>query len=245
MGTLIRAPLDRLLEDADLRAWREIPTSIVSDELNRTAGMNAAIAPLGRIVRFAGEALTVRVMVGDNLALHVAVSRAPAGCVLVVDAGGFTGTAVWGEILHTAAEARRLTAVVIDGAVRDRTALAQSRLPIFTRGATPNGPHKGWGGSINAAVQCGGVAVEPHDLVLGDGDGIAVVPRAQLGGLLERCRRRMQMEAAALVLIREGRTTLEALGIAVAVEEASVGASSARRRGARTASRRRGASAGS
>jgi len=228
MGTLIRAPLDRRLEDADLRAWREIPTSIVSDELNRTAGMSAAIAPLSRSMRFAGEALTVRVMVGDNLALHVAVSRAPAGCVLVVDAGGFMGTAVWGEILHTAAEARSLTAVVIDGAVRDRSALADSQLPIFARGATPNGLHKGWGGSINGAIQCGGVAVEPHDLVLGDADGIAVVPRVQLGGLLERCRRRMQSEVTALALIRQGKTTLDALSIAAPVEEVSAGASSAR-----------------
>jgi regulator of RNase E activity RraA len=203
--------------DDDMIPWRQIPAAIISDELQRSAGMTADITPISVRTCFVGEALTVHTMVGDNSALHVAANAAPAGCVLVVNAGGYLGTAVWGEILHSAALRRGVAAIVIDGAIRDRAILADSPIPVFARGSTPNGPHKGWGGMINGTIQCGGISVAPHDLIVGDRDGVVVIDRQQMPGLLERCKRRIGSEAAALARIRQGVSTLEALCINVEV----------------------------
>jgi 4-hydroxy-4-methyl-2-oxoglutarate aldolase len=219
MAVMLRRPLARLLTDAELDRWVSIPTTIISDELNRSAGMDAGIISIGPKCRFIAEAVTVQVMVGDNLALHVAANRTNSGTVLIVSAGGYAKTAVWGEILHTAAQARGVRGVVIDGAVRDRAALSRSSIPVFARGACPNGPHKGWGGSINGSVQCGGVTVDPGDLVIGDEDGVAVVPRGQIPGLRERCMARIEMETNALEKIKSGASTVELFGIVGAVQE--------------------------
>jgi 4-hydroxy-4-methyl-2-oxoglutarate aldolase len=198
-----------VLSDQELAVWAAIPTSIVADELNRAGGMSAAIRPLGQAERFVGEAVTAQIMVGDNLALHALVNVAPRGSVIVVDAGGFLGTAVWGEVLHTVAQVRGVAAVIVDGAIRDRDALRESPIPVFARGSTPNGPHKGWGGSINRDIQCGGVRVSPNDVLIGDPDGIVVVPRAELAGLLQRCTQRVLTEADAMRRIRGGESTLD------------------------------------
>jgi 4-hydroxy-4-methyl-2-oxoglutarate aldolase len=224
MTVSIRHPITRLLTDAELGCWEDIPTAILSDELNREAGLSSAIAPISQIARFVGEALTVNVMVGDNLALHVAVNAAPRGAAIVVNAGGCLTTAVWGEVLHAVATYRGVTGVVIDGAVRDRESLRRSGVPIFARGSTPNGPHKGWGGTINGSVQCGGVSVVPGDLIVGDADGVVAVPRAKLPGLLERCRGRIDREAGFLRQIAAGGQTTEILGLSAAVEREYEGA---------------------
>ncbi len=219
MAVTLRHPLCRLLSDPVLGEWSGIPTAVISDELNRSAGMSASIAPMSGASRFAGEAVTVHTMVGDNLALHVAAGRAPKGSVIVVNAGGYSRTAGWGEILHTCAEVRGVAAVLIDGGVRDRAVLSKSATPLFACGSAPNGPHKGWGGTINGVIQCGGIAVGPNDLLVGDADGVAVIPRHEIGGLLERCRRRMAGEESVLAKIRAGASSIEALGIDVAVHD--------------------------
>lgn len=223
MSVLVRRPICRIHTDGDLALWRQIPAAIISDELQRSAGMAADITPVSARTSFVGEALTVHTMVGDNSALHVAVNAAPAGSVLVVNAGGYLGTAVWGEILHAAALRRGVAAIVIDGAIRDRAILMDSDIPVFARGSTPNGPHKGWGGMINCTIQCGGISVAPHDLIVGDRDGVVVIDCRQLPGLLERCKRRIGSEASALTRIDQGVSTMDALRINVEVVTCDVG----------------------
>ncbi len=213
MAVILVRPLDRTLSDSELTSFADVPTAIVSDELNRETGMSAEIRPIGDAARFVGEALTIRAMVGDNLALHVAASRAPAGSVLVIDAGGYARTAVWGEVLQVAAQARGVAAVVIDGVIRDRARLRRSLLPVFARGACPNGPHKGWGGTINGRIQCGGMSVDAGDVVIGDEDGIVIVPRPLLPGLLERCLKRLNKDNAVVKRAAAGESTLEILGL--------------------------------
>ncbi len=217
MTVALRKPIARILSDADLAGWDRIPTTIISDELNREAGMEARIAPVSAAVRFVGEALTVTVMTGDNLALHVVANSAPRGTVLIVNAGQCSRTAVWGEILHAAAASQGVAAVIIDGVIRDRAALRQSSVPVFACGSTPNGPHKGWGGTINAPTQCGGVSVSPGDLIVGDDDGIAVIPRGRLPGLLDRCRERLQAETTLLERVRAGESSVKLLGLNVSI----------------------------
>ncbi len=213
MALKIYEPKWKQVSAKAMSAWRSVPTSIISDELNRFGAMTAEISPVAPESAFAGQALTVRVMAGDNSALHYAVSRAWPGAAIVVDAGGYLDTAVWGAILQRAAIRKGVTGIVIDGSVRDSSELRASEVPVYCRGIVPAGPHKGWGGEINGVIQCGGRAVAPGDLVCGDGDGVVIVPRNAADGLLQRCMDRMAMESRIETGIDAGRSTVELLGL--------------------------------
>jgi regulator of RNase E activity RraA len=206
------APTDRMSSD-DINVWRDIPTAVISDDLNRTGTMHAAIKPVGPGMNFAGQALTAQTMVGDNGTLHYALTTAWSGCVLIVDARAHLETAVWGGILTLAAKASGVIAAVIDGAVRDVAELCESGMAIYARGVIPNGPHKGFGGAVNGPIQCAGVAVNPGDLIVGDEDGVVVIRPEQLPGLLARCRARIAKEEAFAVQIEAGVSTVELMGL--------------------------------
>ena len=201
------------MKAAEIDAWRTIPTAVISDDLNRSGTMHAALKPVGPGMSFAGQALTAQTMVGDNGPLHYALTAAWKGCVLVVDARAHLETAVWGGILTMAAKAAGVVAVVIDGAVRDVAELRESGIAVYARGIVPNGPHKGFGGSVNTPIQCAGVPVDPGDLIVGDEDGVVVIRPGQLAGLMERCKARIAKEEAFVKQIESGVSTVELLGL--------------------------------
>ena len=213
MALTINKSIQDRLSEADLAAWREIPSAIISDELNRSATMVAAIKPLVPGTTFAAQALTAQVMVGDNAPLHHGVLEAWPGCAIVIDARGHLDTAVWGGVLTYMAKARGVAAVIVDGAIRDVAELRDSGLAVYCRGAVPNGPHKGFGGSVNVPIQCGGTPVDPGDLLVGDDDGIVVIRPSQIDGLLDRAKARIAHEEEVLREIDAGRPTVEITGI--------------------------------
>jgi len=204
--------VDHISKD-ELEAWSGIPTAVISDDLNRTGTMHAAIKPLTFGTHFAGQALTAQTMVGDNGTLHYALTTAWPGCVLVVDARAHVETAVWGGILTAAAKARGVIAVVIDGAFRDAAELRESGIAIYARAVVPNGPHKGFGGAVNVPIQCAGVPVQPGDLLVGDDDGVVVIRPDQLPGLMDRCRARIAKEEGFLEQIQAGVSTVKLMGL--------------------------------
>jgi 4-hydroxy-4-methyl-2-oxoglutarate aldolase len=213
MTVIFHDSAESKISDEQLEALRAHPVAIIGDELNRAQMMQAAIKPVGPGMGFAGRALTVNCMVGDNLALHHATALAVPGSVLVADARAHEDTAVWGGILHTAAKKRGVVAVVVDGAMRDVAELRDSGLPAYARAVVPTGPHKGFGGEINGPVQCGGVTVHPGDVLVGDDDGVVVIRPDQVEGLAERCAARVANEEKTLAGIAEGKTTVELLGL--------------------------------
>ncbi len=187
-------------------------TALITDCLGRFGGMRGDIRLLvGE--RVAGKAMTVQVVPGENGTIHRAVARATAGSVLVVAAGGGLERAVWGEVLARAAVAKGIAGVVIDGAVRDLEALRTVGLPTFALGAAPLGPHKGWAGRIGAPVACAGVVVHDGDLVVGDGDGVAVIPAADVERTRELASARQALEAGWLERIARGESTVDILGL--------------------------------
>lgn len=213
MPLQIHASPSHLLPAEEIAAWRGMPAAVISDELNRAGTMVAGIKPLAPGMVFVGQALTVQCMVADNAALHYALTVAWPGAVLVADAGGFLGSAVWGGILHYAAKKKGLAAVVIDGAMRDAAEIRASGLPAFSRGVVPTGPHKAWGGAINGPIQCGGMAVAAGDLLVGDDDGVVVVRPDQMAGLLDRCRARIAKEKETIARIDAGARTVDLIGM--------------------------------
>ncbi len=197
------------LSNDELAKWRQVPAAIIGDELNRTSTMQAAIKPVRANVQIAAQALTIQCMVGDNAPLHHGVPYAWPGCALVVDGRAHDDTALWGGILNAGAEAQGVAAVIIDGAVRDVVDLRKSDIVVYCRHVVPNGPHKGFGGGINVPIQCGGVAVNPGDLIVGDDDGVVVIRPDQMDGLYDRCQKRLANEEQAIKDIAAGKTTVE------------------------------------
>lgn len=166
----------RILSADELEKWRGLPPAVVSDCMNRTQVMAGAIKPVAEGMKLLGQARTVTCMAGDNSAAHVAIAMARPGEVLVIDAGGFEDTAIWGGIMTRAAVGRKLGGLVVDGAVRDVAEIREFGLQCFSRAVVPAGPHKGFGGIIDGPIACAGCPVKSGDLVIGDDDGVCVVP---------------------------------------------------------------------
>ncbi len=148
---------------------------------------------------------------GDNLAVHVAVTSAPRGSVLVVDIGRVPDRGYWGEVLTTAAEAAGLVGLVLDGGVRDVAALERHGFPVFSSTIALTGASKEQRGSVGAPVRVGGVMVGAGDWVVGDVDGVTVIPAASLDAVLAAGRAREAKEAGFFAALRDGKTTVELL----------------------------------
>jgi 4-hydroxy-4-methyl-2-oxoglutarate aldolase len=128
----------------------------------------------------AGKALTVRGAPGDNLALHRALAEAQPGEMLVADVGGGSMAAHWGGLMAVAARRCGLAGLVVNGAIRDRTELAELRFPVFFRGTSPRPPAKEVRGELRVSISIDGVHIHPEDLVVADADGVVVVPQHAL-----------------------------------------------------------------
>lgn len=196
-----------------LTSWSEIPTAIASDVLNRARSMAADIVPLQPGLRLLGQARTLSAMVADSSGIHVLGHLAGPGDVLVLDVGGYVDCACWGGNATRVAIRKGVAGLVLNGAVRDAAEIRQLGFAVFCRGTVPRGPHKGHGGDIDVPVAVGGVSVAPGDLVLGDDDGVVVVPLAEVRTALKAARDLMLREEAWVAEIEQGRTTAEIFGL--------------------------------
>jgi len=150
---------------------------------------------------------------GDNLAVHVAVTTAPAGSVLVVDVGRVVDRGYWGEVLTTAAQVAGLAGLVLDGAVRDVAALEAHRFPVFSAAVALTGATKNQPGTVGVPVRVGGILVASGDWVVGDVDGVAIVPAGSLDQVLAAGLAREEKEAGFFAALKGGSTTVELLGL--------------------------------
>jgi 4-hydroxy-4-methyl-2-oxoglutarate aldolase len=160
----------------------------------------------------AGPAYPVTCSPGDNLAVHAAVAEAPAGSVLVVAADP-PERGYWGEVLTTAAQARGIRGLIIDGGVRDVAALENHGFPVFAALVALRGASKLRGGGIGGPARVGDVEVRAGDWVVGDRDGVTVVDGDDLAGVVERGQARADKETAMFTKLREGATTVDLLGL--------------------------------
>ncbi|GAF14209.1 dimethylmenaquinone methyltransferase family protein [Bacillus sp. JCM 19046] len=165
-----------------------------------------------------GAAVTVSMKPGDNLFLHEAIYGGAPGYVLIADGKGHTKNAYMGELMAAAAEALGLEGIVIDGLVRDRSDLQALSLPIYAKGFVPNGPYKEGPGNINIPVSCGGVTVQPGDLVVGDDDGVTIVPRMEIEEVFQRAEKKQAYEQQRLQEIAAFKKEREAGGKSLTIE---------------------------
>ena len=177
------------------------------------AGMPPRVRPAWTGAVLAAPAFPVRCTPGDNLAVHVAVSRAPRGSALVVDVGDVPARGYWGEVLTTGALARGLSGLVIDGGVRDVAALERLDFPVFSATVALPGATKKWPGSAGVATVVAGVSVAVGDWIVGDVDGVVVVPGDRIEAVITAGRKRAGNEAGYFDALKGGKTTVELLDL--------------------------------
>ncbi|MEH7252390.1 RraA family protein [Neobacillus niacini] len=185
-----------------VNAYAQIPTSIISDGMERMFAMDSRIRPFHAKPSMAGHALTIHCPPGDNLVLQKAIEMAEPGDVLVLNMGGNTTQAPVGEIVVSNCIRRGAVGLVIDGAIRDSDILPTLEIPVFAKGVTHRGCYKDGPGEINVLIACGGVVVRPGDLVVGDSDGVVIVPYEVAEGLLPKLRNLVEKEVQVLEQIK-------------------------------------------
>jgi 4-hydroxy-4-methyl-2-oxoglutarate aldolase len=208
------------LDPTMVEAWTGVPTTIAADLLRGRTLVDPAIRPLRAFAgarRLAGPAVTAWCEYADYGPVHHAIAVARAGEVIVVAAGGRTDAAMIGELLSGAARLKGVAGVVVDGAVRDVGTLASwPDFPVFSRGRTPRGPSSMERGSVNAPVVVGGARVAPGDLVLGDDDGLVIIPSAEIIERLPAALAMVRAEDGWEARLAKGESTLEVFAVPAA-----------------------------
>nr|WP_227870901.1 RraA family protein [Orrella marina] len=177
-----------------VEAARAFPAAILADVAGRRGSLGARIRPLAPHMKVAGPAFTVEVRPGDNLMFHAALALAQPGDVIVVDGKGDETMALCGTLMSTQAQKAGIAGFVVDSAVRDSAEICEGEFPVFAIGTNPNGPTKGLAGRINWPVSIAGVSVSPGDLVVGDADGVVVIPRENAQAILSRAQGKVDAE---------------------------------------------------
>lgn len=198
-----------------LEAFKNLPTSTLSDAMGRHGAVDAAIRPVYDNISMVGCALTVLCFPADNLMTHKALTMVSPGDVLVIDDGDFN-TGCFGHKSAMLARSRGGTGVVVSGSVRDVAALRKDRFPTFARSVSPRAPQKNTPGSINVPVHIGGLVVNPGDIIVGDDDGVVVVPLAMAEQVLAKAKVRDQKEQQAATI---GELPLDPAGAILQVDD--------------------------
>ena len=215
MKSLVYLKVDRV--SADLcREAASVPVADLHEAMGpvhgRPALMSKRMRPLNRGLRAAGPATTCYCAPGDNLMMHRALYLAKPGDVLVIACQSEDSGAQWGDVAAQYAQRKGLAAVVVHGCIRDTDILEQLRFPVWSTAISPAHPEKSGPGSVNVPVVCGGVLVQPGDLVVADGDGVLVIPKLLAGETIARARERSKREDDIARSIREGAHVWDLIG---------------------------------
>ncbi len=201
-----RAPHDASLLDR----LRGTPTSFVVDAMGGRGALDWRIKPLpGGPQAMLGFALTCANGPDDNLALCAAVAQCQPGEVIVAGTDGYTGAAVAGDLTLGIARNRGVAGFVTDGLVRDTGDIEALAFPCFAMGVTPNSPNRNGPGSVGLPIICGGARIETGDIVIGDRDGVVIVPRASAEAVIARLADVRTAEAALQAAVRAGKTDVD------------------------------------
>ena len=207
------APIPREI----IARWSEVPASVAADIFGGSTLIDPAIRPLRAFAagkRLVGSAVTALCTGTDYGAVHHAIAVAEAGDVVVVEAGGRENPAIIGELLSGSARLKGVAGVIVDGAVRDSGRLRQwDDFPVFTRHVNPRGPSSMDQGVVNEVVSFGGARVAPGDLILGDDDGLVVIPHEEAEARLDAALARVNAEHGWERELMSGRTTLDVFSV--------------------------------
>jgi RraA family protein len=199
VGLRIKKRINRPSKEL-ITGFAGLPVANIADMMNRMFCIDAKIRPMNA-ASLLGPAFTIKARPGDNLLLHKALDLAQPGDILVVDAGGDMSNSIIGELMVLWAKKKNLGGFVIDGAIRDIGTLKNMDIPVYAAGITPAGPYKDGPGEINFSVSCGGVVINPGDILVGDEDGLVVIKPEDAPELLKKTQAKNLAEQKTMVEI--------------------------------------------
>jgi 4-hydroxy-4-methyl-2-oxoglutarate aldolase len=194
-----------------LKELKQLPSSTLHEAAGRIGALPSQIKPVANHFKVCGYAFPVQSPPGDNLWLHRAIYKANPGDILVVNVGLGYEFGYWGEILTNAAIEQGLGGLIINGCVRDRDRLVELPFPIFSRGfcIRGTGKDKTAQGILNHSTQIDDVIINPGDLIVGDNDGVVVIPKDKILEVLEEAKLREEKEKAVILELKKGRSSLD------------------------------------
>lgn len=199
--------LKRDLPDMDLiEEYSKLPSANIEDCMNRIFGIGSDIKLMSNPEKImAGVALTVKTRAGDNLMIHKALEMAGENDIIIVSNEGDRSRALIGEIMATyALHARKVAGLVFDGPIRDIDMISECKLPIFATGHIPSGPFKEGPGEINVPIAIGGRPINPGDIIVGDRDGIVIIPKEDAEAVLKPAKEKSAADASKVEASKNG-----------------------------------------
>ena len=190
----------------------QFPTATIHEAIGKLGALPSAIKPIASSMKLCGTAFTIDSMPADNLLLHRAVAQARAGDILVAKMSDHYEAGYWGELLTVAAMQQGIAGLVIDACVRDADPIEALGFPVFSRGLCIRGTTKYGNGFLNEPIIIGDVLIRAGDMVVGDRDGVVVIPVNRAAEAIEKSKAREAREAHTLEQLRSGKTTLEIYG---------------------------------
>ena len=181
-----------------------LATPLISDVMARMVGIKGLQA-YHKPAKLIGTALTVKTRPGDNLYLYKALAQVRPGEVIVIDGGGDDNNALLGEIIKHYAQSKGCSGFIVDGAIRDIGAFGNDTFPCYARSHIHRGPYKTGPGQLRTAVSIGGQVVNNGDIIVGDEDGIVVIPPEQLREVITAAQAKDKVEQEMMAEIASGR----------------------------------------
>ena len=209
--------------DADtVRLLGELGVATVHEAQGRSGYMRPYMRPIYSTARAAGPAVTVLCHPGDNLMIHAAIEVCKPGDMLVVALMSDSTDGMFGDLLATSCQAHGIVGLVIDAGVRDTADLAEMQFPVWSKSISSQGTVKATAGSVNVPVVCTGAMVHAGDVIVGDADGVVVVPRASAGIVAAAGEKRREKEEKTRQRLRAGELGVEFYGLRAKLAELGV-----------------------
>lgn len=199
-------------EPALMQAYQNQAVATIHEAMGRRGALDATIKPLCPSMRVCGNAVTVQCHSGDNLMLVKAISMVRPGDVIIADMGSATASGPFGEVLAVECMARGAAGLIVSCAVRDSREIIAMGFPVFSAGLCVRGTAKATLGTINHPISIAGQIVIPGDLIVGDADGVVVVPRREAAETLRLANERAEKEIVVMSRIRAGEALFDIYG---------------------------------
>jgi 4-hydroxy-4-methyl-2-oxoglutarate aldolase len=205
-----------------IRTLGELGVATVHEAQGRTGLMRPYMRPIYASAKVGGSAVTISCQPGDNLMLHAAIEVCQPGDVLVVTTTSESTDGMFGELLGVSAQAHGVAGLIIDAGVRDVADLTTIGFPVWSKAISAQGTVKNTAGSVNVPVVCAGVSIHPGDVIVGDVDGVVVVPRQQAAEVSRLGTERLNKEQKTRERLRKGELGLDFYGLRAKLAELGV-----------------------